>query len=129
MGRQSPDIDGDRIGIGNHSWQVIVGYGHSPEHAALHSADARLLIAGDMLLPRISTNVSVWPVEPDGDPLGPMAFEATCSLHGDGTLLKVRQSGCDETSERWSRYYEIISTGWTLALAALKKHLEEKWHP
>ena len=66
---------------------------------------------------------------PDGDPIGPMAFEATCSLHGDGTLLKVRQSGCDETSERWSRYYEIISTGWTLALAALKKHLEEKWHP
>jgi len=23
-----------------------------------------------MLLPRISTNVSVWPVDPDGDPLG-----------------------------------------------------------
>ena len=29
-----------------------------------------MLIAGDMLLLRISTNVSVWPVEPDGDPLG-----------------------------------------------------------
>ena len=28
-----------------------------------------MLISGDMLLPRISTNVSVWPVEPDGDPL------------------------------------------------------------
>lgn len=61
---------GDLIAIGDHSWQVVVGYGHSPEHAALHSASAGLLIAGDMLLPRISTNVSVWPVEPDGDPLG-----------------------------------------------------------
>jgi glyoxylase-like metal-dependent hydrolase (beta-lactamase superfamily II) len=61
---------GERIAIGEHSWQVIVGYGHAPEHAALYSAGPRLLIAGDMLLPRISTNVSVWPVEPDGDPLG-----------------------------------------------------------
>ena len=61
---------GERIAIGDHSWQVIVGYGHAPEHAALYSAGAGLLIAGDMLLPRISTNVSVWPVEPDGDPLG-----------------------------------------------------------
>lgn len=62
--------NGDRIAIGDHSWQVIVGYGHAPEHAALASGGAGLLIAGDMLLPRISTNVSVWPVEPDGDPLG-----------------------------------------------------------
>ena len=31
-------------------------------------AEGRLLIAGDMLLPRISTNVAVWPGEPDGDP-------------------------------------------------------------
>lgn len=62
--------DGDRIATGNRSWQVIVGYGHAPEHAALYSEDGPVLIAGDMLLPRISTNVSVWPVEPDGDPLG-----------------------------------------------------------
>ena len=61
---------GDRIAIGEHSWEVVVGYGHAPEHAALASRGAGLLIAGDMLLPRISTNVSVWPVEPDGDPLG-----------------------------------------------------------
>lgn len=61
--------DGDRIAIGERSWRVIVGYGHAPEHAALYSDQAGVLIAGDMLLPRISTNVSVWPVEPDGDPL------------------------------------------------------------
>lgn len=61
---------GDRIGIGDGTWRVIVGYGHAPEHAALHDERAGVLISGDMLLPRISTNVSVWPVEPDGDPLG-----------------------------------------------------------
>jgi glyoxylase-like metal-dependent hydrolase (beta-lactamase superfamily II) len=60
---------GDDIAIGGERWRVIPGYGHSPEHAALYCADLDVLIAGDMLLPRISTNVSVWPVEPDGDPL------------------------------------------------------------
>jgi len=60
----------DRIAIGGGMWRVIVGYGHAPEHASLHDERAGILIAGDMLLPRISTNVSVWPVEPDGDPLG-----------------------------------------------------------
>ena len=61
---------GDRIAVGNQAWRVIVGYGHAPEHAALSNDDAGILISGDMLLPRISTNVSVWPMEPDGDPLG-----------------------------------------------------------
>ena len=31
---------------------------------------ARLLISGDQVLPRISSNVSVYPTEPDADPLG-----------------------------------------------------------
>jgi glyoxylase-like metal-dependent hydrolase (beta-lactamase superfamily II) len=59
----------DEITIGAERWRVIPGYGHSPEHASLYCAALDVLIAGDMLLPKISTNVSVWPVEPDGDPL------------------------------------------------------------
>jgi uncharacterized protein YndB with AHSA1/START domain len=66
---------------------------------------------------------------PDGDPIGPMALEATCRLEDDLTLLHVRQSGCDHSSERWMRYYDIISTGWMLALEALKAHLEDRWAP
>lgn len=66
---------------------------------------------------------------PDGPPLGPMALEATCSLQRDGTLLHVRQSGCDPSSARWLRYYDIISTGWMLALEELKKKLENRWRP
>ena len=66
---------------------------------------------------------------PDGKPLGPMALEATCTLQGNMTLLHVRQSGCDPHSPRWLRYYDIISTGWMLALEALKKHLENRWAP
>ena len=67
-------------------------------------------------------------IPPDGEPIGPMALEATCSLQGlDGTLLHVRQSGCDPSNPRWVRYYDIISTGWMLALETLKAHLEERW--
>jgi glyoxylase-like metal-dependent hydrolase (beta-lactamase superfamily II) len=62
-------LGGDDIFIGGKRWRAIPGHGHSPEHAALHCPEANVLIAGDMLLPKISTNVSVWPIEPDGDPL------------------------------------------------------------
>jgi glyoxylase-like metal-dependent hydrolase (beta-lactamase superfamily II) len=49
---------------------VVVGHGHSPEHACLHCPSLKLLISGDQVLPRISSNVSVFPTEPDADPLG-----------------------------------------------------------
>jgi glyoxylase-like metal-dependent hydrolase (beta-lactamase superfamily II) len=63
-------MDGEVLAIGAHDWQVIAGYGHAPEHAALWCASLGVLISGDMLLPSISTNVSVWSVDPEGDPLG-----------------------------------------------------------
>ncbi len=63
-------LDGDRIRLGPTEWRVIEGFGHSPEHASLHAPELGLLISGDMLLPRISTNITVWASEPDGDPLG-----------------------------------------------------------
>jgi glyoxylase-like metal-dependent hydrolase (beta-lactamase superfamily II) len=62
-------LDGDKIDIGGNAWRVIVGYGHAPEHAALYCDALGVLISGDMLLPKISTNISVWPTKPDDDPL------------------------------------------------------------
>lgn len=61
--------DGDELRIGAHSWQVVVGTGHSPEHACLYCPELRLMISGDQVLPAISSNVSVFPTEPDADPL------------------------------------------------------------
>ncbi len=58
-----------RVRIGAHEWRVIVGNGHSPEHACLHNEELKLLISGDQVLPRISSNVSVFPTEPEADPL------------------------------------------------------------
>ncbi|THD81920.1 MAG: MBL fold metallo-hydrolase [Phenylobacterium sp.] len=61
--------DGDEIKIGAHVWRVVVGSGHSPEHVCLYCPDLKLMISGDQVLPKISSNVSVFPTEPDGDPL------------------------------------------------------------
>ncbi len=61
--------DGQALTIGGRSWRVIAGFGHSPEHAALHCDSLGVLISGDMVLPRISTNVSVFPIEPEADPV------------------------------------------------------------
>ncbi len=62
-------VEGDSIDIGGHAWRCIGGRGHAPEHIALHCETLGLLIAGDMVLPRISTNVSVHEDEPEGNPL------------------------------------------------------------
>jgi len=62
-------LDGDVLRIGDHDWVCHVGYGHAPEHMSLHCAALGLLISGDMVLPRISTNVSVIDLEPEADPL------------------------------------------------------------
>lgn len=62
-------MDGDVVRIGGRNWRCISGYGHAPEHIALHCAEADVLISGDMVLPRISTNVSVYDVEPEANAL------------------------------------------------------------
>jgi glyoxylase-like metal-dependent hydrolase (beta-lactamase superfamily II) len=62
-------IDGDELQIGGHRWRAIIGHGHAPEHLSLYCENLKTLIAGDMLLSTISTNVSVWSIDPEGDPL------------------------------------------------------------
>jgi len=62
-------IEGDEIAIGGHTWRAMIGHGHAPEHLSLYSKSLNTLIAGDMLLSTISTNVSVWSIDPEGDPL------------------------------------------------------------
>ncbi|MGD9981319.1 MAG: MBL fold metallo-hydrolase [Hyphomonadaceae bacterium] len=61
--------DGDVIEIGSRPWRVITGNGHCPEHVCLWQQELKLFISGDQVLPRISSNVSVFPTEPEGDPL------------------------------------------------------------
>lgn len=62
-------MDGDELRIGDHDWRCHAGHGHAPEHISLHCRALRVLVSGDMVLPRISTNVSVIDLEPEGNPL------------------------------------------------------------
>jgi glyoxylase-like metal-dependent hydrolase (beta-lactamase superfamily II) len=82
-------LHGDQVNAGCTHWRIISGHGHSPEHASLYSAERSLLISGDMLLPRISTNVSVAAAEPDGDPLARFlaSIEAYATLPPETLVL------------------------------------------
>jgi glyoxylase-like metal-dependent hydrolase (beta-lactamase superfamily II) len=62
-------MDGMVLTIGERGWRCISGYGHAPEHIALYCAELNVLIGGDMMLPRISTNVSVYEQEPESNAL------------------------------------------------------------
>jgi glyoxylase-like metal-dependent hydrolase (beta-lactamase superfamily II) len=66
-------MDGKAVAIGagsnRHDWRCISGYGHAPEHIALFCESLNVLISGDMILPRISTNVSVYDLEPEANSL------------------------------------------------------------
>ncbi len=68
-GRYRRLLDGMVLTVNGQAWHCIAGYGHAPEHIALHCPGLDLLISGDMVLPRISTNVSVIDIEPEADPL------------------------------------------------------------
>ena len=67
-------FEGDPIEIGTSEtghcrFHVFIGFGDAPEHSSLVCDAERLLISGDMVLPSISTNVSVYEVEPLANPL------------------------------------------------------------
>jgi len=62
-------VEGETLTIGGRDWRVVTGAGHSPEHACLYCPELKLFISGDQVLPKITSNVSVFPTEPDGDPL------------------------------------------------------------
>ena len=74
-------MDGDTLRIGGQAWTCHAGYGHAPEHMSLHDPASGVLISGDMVLPRISTNVSVFDIEPEANPL-PLYLASIAKMRG-----------------------------------------------
>ncbi|RMF70496.1 MAG: MBL fold metallo-hydrolase [Alphaproteobacteria bacterium] len=66
MRRLVPD---DPIVLRDTVWWPIETAGHAPGHISLYCAERGILVSGDQLLPEISSNVSVYPGEPFGNPL------------------------------------------------------------
>lgn len=67
---------GDSVRIGARMWRILTGDGHAPEHAVLWCEAEGLALVGDQVLPRITSNIGVYPTEPEGNPLG--EFMASC---------------------------------------------------
>jgi glyoxylase-like metal-dependent hydrolase (beta-lactamase superfamily II) len=63
-------IAGDELLIGKRKFQIFTGGGHSPEQVYLYCEAERIFFSADQVLKRISPNVSVSAIDPDGDPLG-----------------------------------------------------------
>ncbi|MGJ3648613.1 MBL fold metallo-hydrolase [Sphingomonas sp. GlSt437] len=115
--------DGDVLDLGGRAWRVVVGSGHSPEHACLLNEVDGVLIAGDQVLPRISSNVSLSVTEPEGDPLGDWLASLAklrelpgdllvCPAHGEPfTGLHARLDALrDEHLARLDELYAYLDT-------------------
>lgn len=61
--------EGDTLHIGGREWRVMIGRGHSPEHVCLYNERDDILFSGDQIIPRITSNISVMPSEPEANPL------------------------------------------------------------
>ena len=59
----------DVLNIGGRIFEVLSGDGHAPEQLMLHCPAEKLFFAADQVLAKITPNISVWAVEPEGNPL------------------------------------------------------------
>jgi len=103
-------VDRETITIGGRYWQVIIGSGHSPEHVALYCPAAKVLISGDQVLPRITPNVSVFPTEPEGNPLDEWLRSSARireMLPGDLLVLPAHEAPFRGLHVRMSQLIEI----------------------
>ena len=63
-------VAGNVLRIGGRDFDVLTGGGHSPEQVMLSCRAEKLFFSADQVLAKISPNVSVVAVDPEGDPLG-----------------------------------------------------------
>ncbi|HZT46809.1 MAG TPA: MBL fold metallo-hydrolase [Hyphomicrobiaceae bacterium] len=63
-------VAGDTLEIGGRTFDVLTGNGHAPEQVMLYCRDDKIFLAADQVLAKITPNISVWAVDPQGDPLG-----------------------------------------------------------
>lgn len=61
--------EGQILTMSGIDWKIMIGRGHSPEHACLYSEALGILISGDHILPQITPNIGAYSTEPDANPL------------------------------------------------------------
>ncbi len=114
---------GDVLAIGHSNWRVVVGNGHSPEHVCLVCDEKQVMISGDQVLPRITSNVSVFSNEPLGNPLQDW-FESLDMLHTLSDDLFVLPAHNEPFRHLHARV-DQLNTDHRDKLARLTEHLRE----
>jgi glyoxylase-like metal-dependent hydrolase (beta-lactamase superfamily II) len=115
--------DGDMLAIGARTWRVVIGSGHSPEHACLLDEVGGILIAGDQVLPRITSNVSLSLSEPEADPLGEWLASIAKLRRLPDDLLVLPSHG--EPFTGLHARLDALADGHAGRLDALHAHLSE----
>lgn len=105
--------DGEQLSLGKHTWRVMVGSGHSPEHACLYNEALGVLLSGDQVIAGITSNVSVMATEPEANPL-----EAWLASHHRFMQLPADTLVCPAHNRPF--------TGLHLRLQQLLDHHEER---
>ena len=88
--------------IGDRVWKPVFGSGHSPDHVSFYCEKDRIMLGGDMLLPRITPIIAVWWQEPNADPLkGYLEFlEALDFVESDALILPAHNRPYKELHTR-----------------------------
>lgn len=115
--------DGDTIRIGARDWKIVVGTGHSPEHACLVDEAGGVMISGDQVLPRITSNVSLSLSEPESDPLGDWLCSITHLKTLPDSFLVLPSHG--EPFTGLHARLDALARGHRMQLDALHAHLAE----
>ena len=115
--------DGDTLRIGARDWRIVVGNGHCPEHACLVDEAGGLMIAGDQVLPRITSNVSLSLSEPEADPLGDWLGSIAKLRRLPGDLFVLPSHG--EPFTGLHARLDALAQGHCERLDALHTHLAE----
>ena len=121
--------DGEVLTIGERQWEVVIGNGHSPEHACLVCHESGLLISGDHVLPRISSNVSVFPTEPTqipsvtGSPRSSAFGSEFHPMYWCCQPITNRSGACTSGSTTWSARTSSRSISWNRRLVAVPGRL------
>ncbi len=102
-------VAGDVLTIGGREFQIFTGDGHAPEQLMLYCASEKIFLAADQVIARISPNISVWAVDPEGDPLGlylRSLKSLRASLPADALVLPGHQLPFHGLHERCSELIE-----------------------
>ena len=115
---------GETLEIDGRTWRLVGGDGHSPEHICLLREEDGVFISGDQVLPKISSNVSVWPTEPEADPLADWMASLE-RLRGElaDTLLVLPSHG--EPFQGLHARLEALIRGNETSLTRLMRSLKE----